>query len=194
MKIKTAEYITSAVKPAQYPDGEKPEIAFAGRSNVGKSSLINKLLNRKNLAKTSAKPGKTRTLNFYEINNAFRFCDLPGYGYAAVSRGTKEQWSAMIEEYLNSRRNLRGVVHLVDLRHEPTKLDKLMYEWLTHYNYPRIIIATKSDKISKGKRKQHLEKIKCALKLRSEDVFLQFSAKSGEGRDEVWREIQALLQ
>lgn len=193
MKISSAEYIISAVNKKQYPKDRKPEVAFVGRSNVGKSSLINKLVNRKNLARTSSKPGKTRTINFYDINNDLRFVDLPGYGFASVSKDTREKWSYMINEYFDTSKNLYVVLQLVDLRHEPTLLDKMMYEWLLHYDIPKIIIATKADKVSRGHHKKHLDNIKKALKINEGDHLRAFSAKSGDGKSELWGLIQQYI-
>ncbi len=193
MIIKTAEFIISAADLKQFPEENMSEIAFAGRSNVGKSSLINKLVNRKKLAKTSSKPGKTRTINFYLINDMLRFADLPGYGYAAVSKNIKNQWAKLIEDYLKSRKNLKGVVQLIDLRHEPTNLDIMMYDWLSHFNYPKIIIATKSDKLKRGKQIKQLNLAKRTLNLKQKDVLIKFSALTGEGKEDILQYIETLL-
>ncbi|WP_274362595.1 ribosome biogenesis GTP-binding protein YihA/YsxC [Paenibacillus thermotolerans] len=194
MKITSTEFVISAVKPEQYPDDALPEIALAGRSNVGKSSLINRLINRKNLARTSSQPGKTQTLNYYRINQMMYFVDLPGYGFAKVSKETRAQWGRMIENYLTKREELRAVLHLVDLRHPPTADDISMYEWLTHYELPVCVIATKADKIPKGKRAAHAKVIKQNLGMRPGDPFVMFSSEEGLGKDELWSIIQSYIQ
>lgn len=150
MKVNQAEFVISAVGPSQYPEDALPEIALAGRSNVGKSSLINCLISRKNLARTSSQPGKTQTLNYYKINQDLYFVDLPGYGYAKVSKTKREQWGKFIESYLMNRETLRLVMQLVDLRHPPSKDDQAMYEWLRHNDVPVLVVATKADKIPKA--------------------------------------------
>jgi GTP-binding protein len=194
MKIRSAEFVISAVKPEQYPDGDQPEIALAGRSNVGKSSLINRLINRKNLARTSSKPGKTQTLNYYHINGQFYFVDLPGYGFARVPHAVKVQWSKMIESYLSKRENLKLVLHLVDIRHAPSKDDIAMYEWLKHYGLPRVVIATKADKIARGQWLKHMKIIREALHLEPSVPFIPFSAETGQGKDELWQAIMPYVQ
>lgn len=186
MRIVSAEYIISAPGPKQYPEGEQPEIAFAGRSNVGKSSLINKLVNRKALARTSGNPGKTRLLNFYHINDTFYFVDLPGYGFAKVSKDIKAQWGKMIEGYLLNRPNLRAVVQLIDIRHSPSNEDREMHEWLKHYGLPTIIAVTKADKISRSKWHKHTQLIRETLNPLPETQLLLFSAETGQGKDELW--------
>ena len=165
MEINThnAEILLSAANKSHYPEDELPEIALAGRSNVGKSSFINTMLNRKNLARTSGKPGKTQLLNFFNIDDKMRFVDVPGYGYARVSKKEREKWGRMIEEYLTTRENLRAVVSLVDLRHDPTADDVQMYEFLKYYEIPVIIVATKADKIPRGKWNKHESAIKKKL-------------------------------
>ncbi len=146
MKIKSSDFLISAVSPSQYPEEPLPEIAFAGRSNVGKSSLLNMLINRKNLARTSSTPGKTQTINFYSIDDLFRFVDLPGYGYARVSKSQKNAWAKTIETYLNTSENLLEVIQLVDIRHKPSEQDKEMYKWILECGFNGIVIATKLDK------------------------------------------------
>lgn len=193
MKIISAELSTVAVKPDQYPTTKLPEFALAGRSNVGKSSFINKMLNRKKLARTSQKPGKTQTLNFYGINDQFYFVDVPGYGFAKVSKKDRESWGAMIETYLKTREELQAVIQIVDIRHEPTGDDKMMYDWLKHFEIPVIIIATKCDKISRGQWEKHKKKIKQALNLDQNDKIIVFSSETGQGKDEVWTEIEKYL-
>jgi len=193
MKIKSAEFIISAVSKAQYPEGDLPEIALAGRSNVGKSSFINKMLNRKNLARTSSKPGKTQTLNYYLVNEEFYFVDVPGYGYAKTSKTERAAWGKMIETYLMGRAQLKGVISIVDVRHPPTSDDILMYDFLKHYDIPVIIIATKADKIPKGKYNKHLKIVKETLNVRKEDEIILFSSETGLGKDEAWAAINKLI-
>lgn len=186
MKIKTAEIVMSAVAPKQYPEGEMPEIALVGRSNVGKSSAINTILGRKKLARTSQNPGKTRTINFYLINEEFHLVDLPGYGYAKVSKTSRAEWGKMMETYLSTRENLREVVLLVDIRHEPSNNDVLMYEWLRHFGYGTIVMATKKDKISKSKLQKHVNIIRTKLKMNAEDIVIPVSSLKKEGIEKVW--------
>lgn len=190
MKVTSSEIVISAVKPDQYPAVDLPEIALAGRSNVGKSSFINKLLNRKNLARTSSKPGKTQTLNFYIINEVLHFVDVPGYGYAKVSKSEREAWGKMIETYITTREQLRAVVLLVDLRHPPSKDDVIMYGFLKHYEIPTIVVATKADKIPKGKWQKHIKVIKESLDMVKTDSLVLFSSETGQGKDEAWKLIQ----
>ncbi|NLL18983.1 MAG: YihA family ribosome biogenesis GTP-binding protein [Clostridia bacterium] len=187
-KITTAEYSLSAVKPSQYPQDGLPEIALVGRSNVGKSAFINAVAGRKSLARTSGQPGKTRTLNFYCLNGAFYLVDLPGYGFARVSQAAKKQWAAMIETYLQNRLELCFVIQLVDIRHEPTADDVQMYEWLRAYDAPRAVVATKADKISRGRYLQHTKVIRNKLKMEKEEPLIVFSAINGTGLEEA-REI-----
>jgi GTP-binding protein len=193
MIIKKAEFIISAVSPAQYPPDDRPEIAFAGRSNVGKSSLLNAILGRKSLAKTSSQPGKTRTINFFNINDYAYFVDLPGYGYARVSKAEKLKWGKIIEEYLNGRSSLIDVVLLVDIRHEPTLDDRLMYEWIKSHNRKVTVVATKSDKISRGQYQKHISVIKKSLQMENGDNLVIFSSLSKSGREEIWHLFDSLL-
>lgn len=193
MKVTDAEIVISAVGPKQYPQDARPEIALAGRSNVGKSSLINCLINRKSLARTSSKPGKTQTLNFYLINHSFYFVDLPGYGFAKVSKQIKSEWGRMIEDYLSRRQNLKCVIQLVDLRHPPSKDDMTMYNWLNYYGITVMIVATKADKVSKGKRPGHVKEIKKQLEVVSDESIIVFSAATGEGKDTVWGRLTPFL-
>lgn len=191
MIIKNAEFIISAVGPKQYPTDNLPQIALAGRSNVGKSSLINKFINRKNLARTSSKPGKTQTLNFYLINNdQFYFVDLPGYGFAQVSQSVKAQWGKFIDQYLSSCDEVRGVIQIVDIRHAPSKDDVSMYEWLMSKNLPTLVVATKADKISKGQWQKQLKLLKNTLHTVPEQEIIIFSAENGIGLDalQAWVE------
>ena len=173
----------SAVSKRQYPNTDLPEIAFAGRSNVGKSSLINKLLNRKKLARVSAQPGKTATINFYDIDKKLIFVDLPGYGFAKVSKQEKEKWGKMIEEYLNEREQLIQVVLLVDMRHKPTKDDVMMFDWVVESGFEPVVIATKKDKVKPSQREDALKLIKDTLGI---DDVIPFSSEKGDGVDEVW--------
>ncbi len=193
MKINKAEFVTSAVAPDHYPVHDLPEVALAGRSNVGKSSFINKICQRKALARTSSKPGKTQTLNFFNINDEIMFVDVPGYGYAKVSKTEREKWGVMMEQYLTSQEALRGVVLLVDIRHDPTGDDVTMYNFLKHYEIPVIIVATKLDKIKKSQRQKHEAAVKRKLQFDPSDRFVAFSAETAEGKDEAWKAIYALI-
>lgn len=193
MKVNNAEIVISAVSQKQYPNDRLPEIALAGRSNVGKSSFINRLIHRKNLARTSSKPGKTQTLNFYKINQYFYFVDVPGYGYAKVSKKEREKWGVMMEEYFETRDTLKAVMLITDIRHEPTSDDSNMYQFLKHFDLPVIVIATKLDKIPKGKRTKHVKRTRDKLQMIEEDRVIPFSAESGEGKDEAWSVIRNYL-
>lgn len=194
MKITSAEFIISAVAPKQYPTDGLPEIALVGRSNVGKSSLINKMMNRKSLARISSKPGKTQTLNYYLVNQSLYFVDFPGYGYAKVSKSIKGQWGSMIEVYLKKRDVLQFVVQLIDIRHPPTKDDVAMYDWCKEIGLPTVIVATKGDKIARGRWLQHTKIIRQTLRLREGDSIIVFSSETGQGRDELWGEINRRLR
>ncbi|WP_042164880.1 ribosome biogenesis GTP-binding protein YihA/YsxC [Paenibacillus gorillae] len=189
MKITQADFIISAVQPHQYPDDALPEIALAGRSNVGKSSLINKMIMRKNLARTSSQPGKTQQLNYYRVNDMVYFVDFPGYGYAKVSKTQREQFGQMIETYIRDREQLKLQLLIIDIRHAPSKDDVLMYHWLKHFNIPTCIVATKADKIPKSKWDKHLKVIKETLEVDPRDSFVKFSSDTGLGRDELWAVI-----
>jgi GTP-binding protein len=193
MKVTSSEIIISAVKPDQYPDTDIPEFALAGRSNVGKSSFINKMLNRKGLARISSKPGKTQTLNFYLINEILHFVDVPGYGYAKVSKKEREAWGKMIETYITTREQLRAVVMIVDLRHPPSVDDRTMYDFLKHYEIPCVVIATKADKIPKGKWQKHLKITKETLDLDKNDQIILFSSETGEGKDQAWSVLKSYM-
>jgi GTP-binding protein len=190
MKVNEAELVISAVKKEQYPHDRLPEFALAGRSNVGKSSFINKMINRKALARTSSKPGKTQTLNFYKIENSMYFVDVPGYGFAKVSKLEREKWGKMIETYITIREQLKAVLLIVDLRHPPTNDDCLMYDFLKHHQIPCIVVATKADKIPKGKWASHLKTARDTLKLRSGDEIILFSSETGEGKDKIWATLK----
>ncbi|MCM3725316.1 ribosome biogenesis GTP-binding protein YihA/YsxC [Neobacillus cucumis] len=193
MKVVSSDIVISAVKPEQYPETELPEFALAGRSNVGKSSFINKMLNRKGLARISSKPGKTQTLNFYLINEILHFVDVPGYGYAKVSKSERAAWGKMIETYFTTREQLRAAVLIVDLRHPPTTDDVMMYDFLKHYEIPCIIIATKADKIPKGKWQKHLKVTRETLEVDQNDHIIVFSSETGEGKDRAWSILQSYM-
>ncbi|MGA1865476.1 MAG: ribosome biogenesis GTP-binding protein YihA/YsxC [bacterium] len=193
MKIKTAKFVKSAVKPSQYPHEALPEIAFIGRSNVGKSSLINSLVNRKKMAQTSSTPGRTRMVNFFCINDTFMLVDLPGYGYAKVPQKMKQGWGKIIEGYLKTRKNLKAVIHILDSRHLPTQDDLLMREWLLYYKIVTITVATKVDKLSKTKIPQHIKKIKDNFKLSNDELLLPYSVISKQGHKELWTAINEIV-
>ena len=181
----------SATKRHQYPAEELPEIALVGRSNVGKSSCVNALLNRRNFARTSQTPGKTRTINFYLINDEFYFVDLPGYGYAKVAKSEKDKWGNIMETYLEGRNELCAIFLLVDIRHEPTNDDVMMYEWIKHFGYECVVIATKADKIARGKYQKHTSIIRKKLQLEKDEKIIPLSATKKTGVEEVWNEIVA---
>lgn len=183
MRIIRSELEAVAVRPNQYPDASLDEIAFVGRSNVGKSSLLNLLTNRKSLARVSGNPGKTRTINFYLINDAFRFVDLPGYGYAKVSKSITADWDRMMDDFFKQRKNLKRVVQLVDIRHEPSKLDVKMYEYLRSYGLDGLVCATKADKISGNQKQKNLSVIRKSLSLGKEDKIVPVSALKKTGHD-----------
>ncbi|WP_373892982.1 ribosome biogenesis GTP-binding protein YihA/YsxC [Virgibacillus natechei] len=194
MKVTNAEIVISAVSQKQYPNDQLPEIALAGRSNVGKSSFINKLINRKNLARTSSSPGKTQTLNFYKINDAFYFVDVPGYGYAKVSKKEREKWGQMMEEYFQTRDTLKAAVLITDVRHEPPSTDVQMYDFLKHFELPVLVVATKLDKVPKNKRAQYIKRTKETLEMEPEDEIIPFSSETGEGKDEAWGILKKYLR
>ncbi|MEK4028631.1 MULTISPECIES: ribosome biogenesis GTP-binding protein YihA/YsxC [Bacillaceae] len=194
MKVNQVELVISAVKPAQYPEGSLPEFALAGRSNVGKSSFINKMIQRKSMARISSKPGKTQTLNFYKIEESLYFVDVPGYGFAKVSKKERESWGKMIETYLTTREQLRACVLIVDLRHSPTEDDVMMYNFLKHYEIPVVVVATKADKIPKGKWQKHLKVVKEALEFEPTDDIVIFSSETGQGKDEAWSVIHKRMK
>lgn len=186
MKIKNVELETVCGITSVLPDNELPEIAFAGKSNVGKSSLINALMNRKALARTSQKPGKTQTINFYNINQELYLVDLPGYGYAKVAEAEKRKWGQLIERYLHGSKQLKALFLLIDIRHEPGANDKVMYNFIVEMGYKPIIIATKLDKLKRSQVAKHLKQIKVGLDLLPETVLIPFSATSKQGREEIW--------
>ncbi len=193
MIIKFSEFVTSAVKPSQYPPGELPEIAFAGRSNVGKSSLINTLINRKRLVKTSSTPGRTQLVNFFVINKMYSFVDLPGYGYAKVPAAIRKTWGPMIETYLSTREALKGVVLIMDIRRTPGHEETNFIDWLGSLNIPTLPILTKADKLSKTKQIKQRASIARSLSVDKENLIL-FSAKSRQGKDAVWDSIKAITE
>jgi GTP-binding protein len=193
MKIISAKCIISAVGANQYPDTGYPEIVMVGRSNVGKSSLINSLCAQRALARTSGQPGKTQTINYFAINEQLYLVDLPGYGYAEASKGKRREWGEFITNYLRDRDRLALIVHLIDLRHEPMKNDKDASEWLMGLNIPYVIVGTKADKISRGKRPAHIAAIRKGLMLPPHVPALIYSKETGEGRDELWRHVRNVL-
>ncbi len=191
MNLNNVRILVSAVSPSQYPQNNLPDIALAGRSNVGKSSLINKLLGRKSLARVSSSPGKTATINFYDIDNHFNLVDLPGYGFAKVSKSEKEKWGRMIEEYLAKRQNLVQVLQLVDMRHKPTADDALMFNWIKNSGFMPVVIATKKDKLKKSEHEGALKLIRETLQT---DCVIAFSSEKGDGYDEVWSVINQIIK
>lgn len=193
MIIKQAELEIVCGITSRLPDNIHPEFAFAGKSNVGKSSLINALMNRKSLARTSSQPGKTQTINFYHINDAFYYVDLPGYGYAKVSVEEKAKWGKMIERYLHKSRMLKGVFLLIDIRHEPSANDRLMYEWIISNGYRPVIIATKLDKINRSQIQKHIRMVRDGLGTEKEDIVIPFSAVTKQGREEIWEFLEHML-
>ena len=191
MKITSAEFLKSALKEADWPHDNIPEIAFLGRSNVGKSSLINSLLGVRGLARTSSTPGRTQVLNFFLINRQFRVVDLPGYGYARAPKAVKAEWSSAAEEYLAKRQQLVLSIHIVDSRHEPSKQDLQLHEWLVHHHKPHLIVATKSDKLSKNELSRNVNRAARAFK---SDNLIIYSATKREGRDRLWSAIEKSLK
>ena len=194
MIIKTAELETVCGITSKLPENIQPEFAFAGKSNVGKSSLINALMNRKSLARTSAQPGKTQTINFYHINDSFYYVDLPGYGYAKVAVEVKAKWGKMIEDYLHKSRMIKSVFLLIDIRHEPSANDKTMYEWILHNGYQPVIIATKLDKINRSQIQKHLKMLRTGLGAGQEVTIIPFSAETKQGREEIWGIIEGEVE
>lgn len=194
MIIRTVNLETVCGITSTFPENEHIEIAFAGKSNVGKSSLINALMNRKSLARTSAQPGKTQTINFYNINDELYFVDLPGYGYAKVTQEVKEKWGKMIERYLHATKKLRAVFLLIDIRHEPSANDKLMYEWILHQGYKPIIIATKLDKINRSQIQKHIKMIRTGLEVEKNTAIIPFSAQTKQGREDIYDIMDSYLK
>jgi GTP-binding protein len=193
MKIISAKCTISAVGPNQYPNTGYPEIVMVGRSNVGKSSLINSLCARRALARTSDQPGKTQTINYFAINEQMYLVDLPGYGYAATSKGKRREWGEFITDYLRNRYIIALIVHLIDLRHDPMKNDKNASEWLMKLNIPYVIVGTKADKISRSKRSSHIAAIRKGLMLPAHVPALIYSSETGEGRDELWHHVRSVI-
>lgn len=194
MRIINSDLEKIAAIPSQYPPDSMPEIALAGRSNVGKSSFINSMVNKKNLARTSSKPGKTRTVNFYNIDDKFRLVDLPGYGYAKVSKGEKDNWAKIIETYLNNRKNLYEVFLLVDIRHEPTNQDLEMYKWIISFGFTGFVIATKADKISRNKVNKNINIIAKKLNISDKDLIFPYSAESKLNKDILLEQLSAIIK
>ena len=193
MIVKNVELETVCGITSKLPENTMPEIAFAGKSNVGKSSMINALLNRKSLARTSAQPGKTQTINFYNVNDAMYLVDLPGYGYAKTSASEKEKWGKMIENYLHTSKKLQAVFLLIDIRHEPSANDKMMYDWMVYQGFTPIIIATKLDKIKRSQIQKNVKAIREGLKVKPGTVIIPFSSETKQGRDELWEVIDSFV-
>ncbi len=194
MKVNNVSLEAVAVKPLQYPTKGMAEIAFAGKSNVGKSSLINSMVYRKAIARTSQNPGKTRTINFYNVEDKLYFVDLPGYGYAKAPKTEIAKWGKMIEDYLLKRETLRAIILLIDIRHEPGENDRMMYDWLRHYGYKIIIVATKSDKLKRSRLPKHISMLRKSLNLDKEDILIPFSSETKSGRDELWEVIEKSIE
>ncbi len=194
MIIKNAALEKVTVNPDQYPENDLPEIAFVGRSNVGKSSLLNLITNRKSLARVSGSPGKTRTINFFLINDEFRIVDLPGYGYAKVSKSISDTWGEMIETYLQNSSNLRKVVQLVDIRHTPTQQDIQMYDYLKYYGLDGLVVATKSDKISRNEITKNVSNIRKTLQMKDNDIVIPISSHKKNGHDRLLSEIKKIME
>lgn len=186
MEVNNVKLDVVCGNPSQFPDTDLNEIAFAGKSNVGKSSLINALINRKALARTSSQPGKTQTINFYNVEDKLYFVDLPGYGFAKVSKAERERWGKFIETYLMKREQLKQVVLLVDIRHEPSANDKIMYDWICHYQSNVIVVATKADKINRSQIQKHISMIRKGLEMNSNHIIIPFSAQTKQGKEEIW--------
>ena len=193
MEIKKSELSAIGTNFSHYPTDGKAEIAFAGKSNVGKSTLINAMLGRRALARTSSQPGKTRTINFYGVNESFYVVDLPGYGYAKAAKTEIAKWGKMIEDYLQNRETLRAIVLLIDIRHEPGANDKMMYDWLRHYGYDIIIAATKSDKINRSQIPKQLSVIRKSLAMSEKDILIPFSGEKKTGVEELWQVLERYL-
>ena len=194
MVIKQVSLETVCGITSKLPDSPHPEVAFAGKSNVGKSSLINALMNRKALARTSAQPGKTQTINYYNVNDAVYFVDLPGYGYARASEEVKAKWGKMIEDYLHKSKQLKAVFLLIDIRHEPSGNDRIMYDWIVNQGYHPIIIATKLDKINRSQIQKQVKMIKTTLQVEPDTVIIPFSAETKQGREEIYDIIDAIIE
>ena len=193
MLIKSVQLETVCGITSKLPDNILPEIAFAGKSNVGKSSLINGIMNRKSLARTSSQPGKTQTINFYNVNEVFYLVDLPGYGYAKANQEVKAQWGKMIERYLHSSKQLKAVFLLIDIRHDPSANDKQMYQWMRHYGFDPIIIATKLDKINRSQIQKQLKAIRVGLEAQKDTIIIPYSSLSKQGREEIYDLLDSIL-
>ena len=193
MIIKKAELETVCGITSRLPENDQPEFAFAGKSNVGKSSLINALMNRKSLARTSSQPGKTQTINFYHVNDQVYFVDLPGYGYTRIAVEVKESWGKMVERYLHGSSTLKCVFLLVDIRHEPSANDKTMYEWIIYNGFRPVIIATKLDKINRSQIQKQVKLLRQGLGMEKEDILIPFSAETKQGREEIWELIESMI-
>lgn len=193
MVIKSVQLETVCGITSKLPDNILPEIAFAGKSNVGKSSLINGIMNRKSLARTSSQPGKTQTINFYNVNEVFYLVDLPGYGYAKANQEVKAQWGKMIERYLHSSKQLKAVFLLIDIRHDPSANDKQMYQWMRHYGFDPIIIATKLDKINRSQIQKQLKAIRVGLEAQKDTIIIPYSSLSKQGREEIYDLLYSIL-
>ena len=193
MVIKNVSLETVCGYTSRLPENTKPEIAFAGKSNVGKSSLINALMNRKSLARTSGQPGKTQTINFYNVNDELYLTDLPVYGFAKVSEKEKQKWGRMIENYLHTSKQLRAVFLLIDIRHDPSANDKMMYDWMVYQGFHPIIIATKLDKIKRSQLQKQLKAIRTGLEVEPETIMIPFSAQTKQGRDEIWELAEQII-
>ena len=190
MVIKNVNLETICGITSDFPENDKPEIAFAGKSNVGKSSLINTLMNRKSLARTSSQPGKTQTINYYNINDALYFVDLPGYGYAKIAEVVREKWGKMVERYLMSSKQLKGIFLLIDIRHEPSQNDRNMYEWIVYHGFMPVIVATKMDKLKRSQVAGHVKMIKEGIGARQDTKIFPFSSLTRQGKDEIWAYIE----
>ncbi|NLL70522.1 MAG: YihA family ribosome biogenesis GTP-binding protein [Epulopiscium sp.] len=193
MEVNNVELEVVSGNASQFPTSNLIEIAFAGKSNVGKSSLINTLINRRALARTSSQPGKTQTINFYNVENQMYFVDLPGYGYAKVSKEQRQQWGSFIETYLHERPQLKLILLLVDIRHTPSEQDHMMYQWMKHYGFPIIVIATKMDKLKRSQVSHHIAMVRQGLHMTEDEILIPFSAVTKQGKDEIWEKLDQTL-
>ena len=193
VEVNNVELEVVSGNASQFPTSNLIEIAFAGKSNVGKSSLINTLINRRALARTSSQPGKTQTINFYNVENQMYFVDLPGYGYAKVSKEQRQQWGSFIETYLHERPQLKLILLLVDIRHTPSEQDHMMYQWMKHYGFPIIVIATKMDKLKRSQVSHHIAMVRQGLHMTEDEILIPFSAVTKQGKDEIWEKLDQTL-
>ncbi len=193
VEVNNVELEVVSGNASQFPTSNLIEIAFAGKSNVGKSSLINTLINRRALARTSSQPGKTQTINFYNVENQMYFVDLPGYGYAKVSKEQRQQWGSFIETYLHERPQLKLILLLVDIRHTPSEQDHMMYQWMKHYGFPMIVIATKMDKLKRSQVSRHIAMVRQGLHMTEDEILIPFSAVTKQGKDEIWEKLDQTL-